>query len=286
MRIRAGVAVSVVLFAHTATASKLRSFDLPGQSAICGAAISDDGAVVGNTTGLATPIVNFMYQNGSFTILSPAVPAGLVGVTGINKTHVIAGTDTVVGANFNFTFSGFTLQGGTTQMLSLPGAVDVMARSINNAGVIVGSYQTSAGGPTLGFLKRGKRITTLNDGSNGVLPAGVNPTGTIVVGTSLSVGKFAGWSYSAGQFTPIVVPGALATAPMGVNLPGTIGGTYLTGTASASVSHGFLYNAGTFTLYDVPGASSTELTGINAHGQVTGCYTDSKGTHGLIYSPK
>jgi hypothetical protein len=278
--------VALVMAAQGATAGSLKSFDLPSHGAICGAAIADDGAVVGNTTDLTNPVVNFVYQGGSFTLLSPVVPAGLVDVTGINRSHTITGFDAVISNNFVISNTAFTLIGDSTSVLSILGAPSVTAAGINNAGVLVGSYQATAGsGPTLGFVKRGNHVTTLDDGSGDVLPAGIDPAGTHVVGSSLRDGTFSGWLYSGGQFVPINFPGAIGTLVHGINRVGTISGTYFTGTASALVSHGLLDQNGVLTSYDVPGASSTELTGINMHDEVTGCYTDTAGTHGLIYKP-
>jgi hypothetical protein len=240
---------------------------------------------VGNSLN-THPVVNFLYQNGSFTTLSPNFAGGFTAVTGINRAHAVVGTNETFGPNFTVAITGFALRDENRRIVRVPGAVTISAVNINNEGTIVGAYQTDVNGPTLGYIKHGTAITTLNDGSFHVQPAGIDPTGTMVVGTSvLPGGGFAAWLYQQGKFTPLSVPGAVATFASGINRAGTISGTYVTGSLSAPVSHGYFYKGGRYSTYDVPGASDTRLSGINAHGAVTGCYTDYAGTHGLIYTP-
>jgi hypothetical protein len=274
-----------LILAHPVTAGTLVGFDMPGQTAICGAAIADDGTVAGNSLN-TNPVANFLYQNGSFTTVSPNFARGFTAVTGINRSHALVGTNEIFGRNFTVTISGFTLRDEDQHSVHVPGAVTLSAVNINNDGTIVGAYQTDVNGPTLGYIKHGASITILNDGSGNVGPAGIDPTGTRVVGTSIAQsGAFAAWLWEAGHFMPISVPGAVATFASGINRAGTMSGTYLTGSLAAPVSHGYFYKGGRYVTYDVPGAAGTQLSGINAHGAVTGCYTDNAGTHGLIYTP-
>jgi len=276
------------LMTGPAAAGRLRTFDLPGQSAICGAASADDGTVVGNSLpalGSGDAPVNFIYAQGAFTVLSLPFTTGFTAVSGVNRAGKFVGTNTVFGKNFSETITGFAVKNGVLRLVHIPGAAEVTVRGISDGDVIVGSYQTSSSAPTLGFIKRGNIVTTLNDGSGEVLPAASDSDGTRVVGTSMPAGDINSWLWQGGKFTPIAVPGALATFARGINRAGTVSGTYLTGSATAPVNHGFLLNGGTFSYYDVPGATGTEFSGINARGEATGCYSDSAGTHGLIYKP-
>jgi hypothetical protein len=274
-----------LILAYPAVAGTLTTFDMPGQTAICGSGIADDGTVVGNSLN-TKPVANFLYRNGSFTTLSPNFAGGFTAVTGINRAHAVVGTNETFGHNFTVAIAGFELRDDNRRIVHVPGAVTVSAANINNDGTIIGAYQTDANGPTLGYVKRGSSITTLNDGSGNMEPAGTDPTGTKVVGTSVTQGGgVSAWLYQAGHFTRINVPGAVATFASGINHAGTISGTYFTGSLAAPVTHGYFYKAGRYSTYDVPGATSTHLSGINAHGAVTGCYTDNSGTHGLIYTP-
>jgi hypothetical protein len=285
IRLAAAACAAWASWALPAAAGTLKTFDLPGQSAICGAGIADDGTVVGNSVA-TRPEMNFTYQNGAFSVLQAGFDSGLTSVTGINRAHTLVGTNTRFTRNFTVEIKGFALHGADRRMLRLPGAVEVAATGINNDGTIVGYYMASMTGPSLGYVKHGDTVTTLNDGSGAVVPSGIDPSGTRVVGTSLPLGgTITAWIWQGGQFTTLSPPGTLATFAYGINRAGTVSGSYETGSQSAPVWHGYIYKDGKFVTYDVPGASRTQFTGINVRGAVTGCYTDGTGTHGLIYGP-
>ena len=90
------------------------------------------------------------------------------------------------------------------------------------------------------------------------------------------------------DFTPIDVPGATMTQPLGINNSGQIVGFYWD---SSFQSHGFLDVNGTFTNVDVPGSAWSEATGINNQGDIVGVYQTSVSSpnvishfyHGFIY---
>jgi len=50
---------------------------------------------------------------------------------------------------------GFIYSGGSYTTLTVPGATNTKAFSINNAGQVVGEYPVRFGGPVYGFLYRG-----------------------------------------------------------------------------------------------------------------------------------
>jgi hypothetical protein len=273
------------ILAVPAAAGTLKSFDLPGETAICGAGIADDGMVVGNSV-IGKPVENFTYQDGVFATVRAGFENGMTAMGGINHAHTLVGTNTHFTRNFTVTIAGFEIRGADRHILRLAGAEIVSANGISNDGAIVGSYTTGPTSPTLGYLKSGNVVTTIDDGSGEIVPAGVDPTGTKIVGYSVREGgAITAWEYQAGKFTPVGVPGAVATFAIGINRAGTISGTYYTGSLSSPVSHGYYYDSRHITSYDVPGATGTQFSGINAHGAITGCYSDDAGTHGLIYTP-
>ena len=290
IRFRAAACAVVLACSQPAWGARLRSFDLPG-FAVCGAAIADDGTVAGNVLGHG-PTLSFLYQDGVFTLL-PLLDAqgpttGRTTVTGINRAHVLAGANTVFGRDFSAHSSGFLIYGASSRAVrvdvQLPGAISSTVTAIANDGAIAGSFQTTANAATLGYVRHGDKMTILNDGSAMLTPSAIDPTGTRLVGTSLN-GGIVSWSYQAGKFAPVRMPGALVTFANGINRAGNISGTYLAGSSGAPTRHGFIMAAGKYTSIDIPQASATILTGINAHGTVTGCYTNLHGTHGLIYTP-
>jgi uncharacterized membrane protein len=85
----------------------------------------------------------------------------------------------------------------------------------------------------------------------------------------------------APTFTTIDVPGASQTEVNGINMFGTIAGTFVD---SAGVTHGFFQMAGgTFQTLDVPGATFTVAFGINSSGTIVGWYGDNAGVdHGYM----
>lgn len=71
------------------------------------------------------------------------------------------------------------------------------------------------------------------------------------------------------SYSTIAVPGALATAPSGINARGDIVGQYVD---ANFVTRGFLLRKGEFTTVDYPDAEGTQLRGINQHGDIVGTY--------------
>jgi uncharacterized membrane protein len=169
--------------------------------------------------------------------------------------------------------SGFLLSGGNLTQISVPGAgqLGTQAHGLNNAGQIVGSYDTPIMNPSpTGFLLTGGNYTTLGN----LGPAyGINNVGQIVGGSNL---------LSGGIVTRLEVPGFLNTNAQAINDVGQIAGWY----GAGGVAHGFLLSDGTYTTLDVPAAQSTHLYGINNAGLVVGDYTDAAGSeHGFLASP-
>lgn len=292
MNFFAGIAASAMcLVSVTAQAGRLKSFDYPGGKPTCGLGLSSIGTVVGNNFTLSAPTDFFTWRDGHFTTLSPALPAGFVSISGINRHGVLAGSVTTVSSSFIFQSMGFTLHGTKVTTVNLPRAFSVAATGINDSGLIVGYTQTSQGGPTLGFVTDGKHTTTLDGGTGTTLPVAIDASGSSVVGMTQATDPAAGtvtlsgFLYRDHHFTAIAYPGATTTFAYGLSSPDVVYGTYFAGSGTSSVEHGFIYRHGTYKSFDVAGASATQVAGANASGQFTGCYTDAKGTHGFVFTP-
>jgi probable HAF family extracellular repeat protein len=152
--------------------------------------------------------------------------------------------------------------------LPSPGSFSIQWPSdINNAGQIVGTYNTS-NGVWYGFLNDGSTATTLSQ-SNGCCADtwanGMNDVSDIVGTWAIGDGGHIGFLYRDGVFTTIRVDGLfLRTDLIGINNAGQIIGYYTDG-SDGSV-HGFLYEQGAFApLAYVP-------TGLNDAGQIVGYY--------------
>lgn len=160
--------------------------------------------------------------------------------------------------------------------IDVPSAANTWPTGINNAGDIVGTYGDQSA--TYGFLYQGgKMYYPLQVPGGGYYQDfnGISNTGSIVGYYSSSTSPYTrGFLDVGGTFTPINVPGATRTYPMGINSSGDIVG-YSIGTNPLVPTNpeAFLYHAGTFTTFLPPGSEVAYATGINDNGEIVG-YTD------------
>lgn len=142
--------------------------------------------------------------------------------TAINDSGVIVGqaaASTTSGPTVSYVRSA----GATPafSFLNIPGAFDVFAKGINNAGAIVGGYDTAAGGAESGFVFSGGILTTLTFPAATFTEAdGVNSLGQIV-GTYFDAGG------AQHGFIAAPVPEASTVASLGLLLCLGFGGMAL-----------------------------------------------------------
>jgi len=170
--------------------------------------------------------------------------------------------------------------------VNIPGAVSTSANGINNAGVIVGSYEDS-GNAYHGFIMDGSTLTTLDDpnGTN-TNASDLNANGTVqVVGSyTNSAGKSAGFLYSNGVYTDIPGPtGAVSSFASDINDNGVIVGGY---TDSSNVTRAYVLKEGKYSTLGIYMAAITIASGINDDGYFTLWYVDglSGVTQSRIYN--
>ena len=156
-------------------------FRFPGSLTTRPSDINNHSVIVGSFTlafnGRSHP---FMVRNGIFTeIKLPGFPNADANAAGINDLDDITGVVTANGV-----FQSYLLHQGKITLISFPGAVGgTFARSINNAGVIVGFFRT---GPEStahvgGFTWKNGVFTTIEvPGSNDTFPSKINDKGVIV----------------------------------------------------------------------------------------------------------
>jgi probable HAF family extracellular repeat protein len=178
-----------------------------------------------------------------------------------------------------------TVAGYIYTTIHKPNEAFTVARGINNAGQIVGSY------PYNSYVYSGGVFTTLDVpdvpfAGYGLRATGINNSGQIV-GDYNNQTENHGFVKSGGSYTTIAVPGASTTSAGGINDAGDVAGYYyeiLSGGTTVRQS-GFVKSMGGYRTIDVPGATSTAALGINNSGQVAGTFTDSTGrTNGFIES--
>jgi uncharacterized membrane protein len=129
----------------------------------------------------------------------------------------------VVGAfQTNFTSSmGFLLHNGKLTILTFPGAQEATTPlSINNQGVIVGTYNLNPSDPFRGFMWKDGVFNDLNPPDSGghSSPGKISNAGDVVGSyTSVVDGVPHGFSFDQGRFTTIDVPGLKTNGIAAVN---------------------------------------------------------------------
>lgn len=151
-------------------------------------------------------------------------------------------------------------------------------------GVTYGAYADVAG-VQHGFVLRGHHLETEDfPGHVNSNVDGINKFGTIL-GVYWDADKVFHGVLRVGRDsdTPIDVPGAVDTYPLGLNDSGESVG-YWDINSAAPAPHGFYRDVrGKITTLDVPGALSTVAFAINDVGQIAGYYWDAKGViHSFI----
>jgi len=163
--------------------------------------------------------------------------------------------------------------------------VGTLAQGIDDAGKIVGSYDTEGTGRQ-GFLLKNENFSDINfPGTLSTDVTSISPNGKIIVGNYLASDGVHdsvqhAFILNRGTFSTITPPGATYTSGRGVNSHGVVAGFFENNTGRFS---GFLYDKGVFTTLEFPGASSTFIWGINNAGQLIGTYSISGQSHGFLF---
>lgn len=219
---------------------------------------------------------------------------------GLNDKGQVAGYyhDTAGNHGYVETAGSFTtidVPGSSAVFASGPG-VETIATAINNAGQVVGQYDTENEGytHTRSFLYAGGTLTAIEvPGSPTTAAFGLNDKGQVTgFYDDLATYKLRGFVYADGVFTTIDAPGDGFTHPYAINNAGEIAGSY----NAYYNSLGFLRDAsGAFTTVEVPRSGSTVdddgnratvpatlVRSLNDKGQIIGEYRDDTGSHSFL----
>lgn len=172
--------------------------------------------------------------------------------------------------------------GGQIVRYAVPASTATMLNDRNSSGVMVGTFQDSAG-VWHGFVLYSGTLTQIDyPGAAGTSLNGINDSG-IIVGDywTASNHNYVGFELNAGTFTTIMQPGSLWTMPQGINNSDVVTGAY--GTDGAW--NGFVLRNGTYTTLNDPlGTSGTYLAGINNNDEIAGVYeTSTTPDQGFVY---
>lgn len=207
---------------------KLTSFKFPGSRDTMANDMNNNAVIVGNfdVTGGNGQRAFKVHSGGFSEVKIPGFPNAPAVANGINDFGDIVGEFNGNGSNF-----GFRLHQGKLTILSFPGAQGgTFARSINNQGVIVGTYHLQEEETSdHGFMWKNGVFTNIQvPGSQSTTPTKINDHGDIV-GTFLD-SAFAqhGFSLDNGIYTTINHPGGTTTALVALNNFDNVLGGFIT----------------------------------------------------------
>ncbi len=152
------------------------------------------------------------------------------------------------------------------------------ATGINDLGHVVGYDYNPAFGYG-GFVRIGNSFTQIlapaGCAASGctTFVGGINNSDTVIGSydpSNTGTGPWVGFSWKAGNLTPITVSGAYATQLTGISNNGVMVGFYYT--SRTDPRQGFILDAGAFTKFNCQGAADTFPAGVNNAGQIVGTY--------------
>jgi len=231
------------------------TIDFPGASLTVATSINDSGDIVGQyalpTDALPTAPIHrhgFLLKDGEYTSFDPQ-GSRFTNVLGINERGDIVGRYCSLAAcrlPGMGDFHGFALHDGEFTFIDVPDAVETDAFKVNGRGQIAGGFVAAGGGEQVFLLSKGAFTTMALPGGQPVSMdnGGFNERGDIV-GTYcdgaapclIALTGTHGFLISGGVFTPIDIPGAAATAAVGINARGDVVGSY---SDAGGFFHGFL----------------------------------------------
>jgi hypothetical protein len=261
----------------------ITTFDYPGTViATQPQKINDGGDIVGiyvDSLGVTRGFVRF--SNGTFSapIVDPNDTGNLTEGRGINNSGTVCGD--YVGDNNRHSFF---LSGGTFTEYDVPGALQTILLSINDAGDFTGAFDPGSG-ILQGFVSVGGTITSFSfPGALSTFAYQLNNSNQLVVGYYIDSSGILHGYYRDKDGTlhfPIDPPGSVQTILFGDNNRNWVVGRYVD---SSGVTHGlFFVPPNQFFTFDYPGSTFTSLGGINDQGFICGRYVDASGIgHGII----
>jgi hypothetical protein len=255
----AGVTLQVFFFTDT-RGNIGPSFQYPGTAYNQSSGIDSAGDVVGQYIDSGHSVAFLRSGTGVFTSLPLPLPFPL---SLFPSGQAISGNGAIVLSASNDPHVFFRAADGSYTSVLVPGA-STTATGIDNAGNVVGSYETTP--PfTISFFRGANGVfqTIQVPGAMSTQVAGMNNLGQ-AVGTYFDNGRAAhGFLWRGGSdFTVIEYPGATDTFASGINDSGVIVGSYLAG--GIFYRHGMIAFPAAFAPPPVPAPPSLWLA-------VTGC---------------
>jgi len=263
----------------------ITTFDYPGTGNLTlPQKINEKGDVVGvfiDSSGVTRAFVRF--SDGSFgaPIVDPNDTVGFTEGRGINHSRTVDG-DYVGSDGF---LHSFFLSNGTFTEYDVPGTVQTILLSINDAGDFTGGFDPDGSGIFQAFVSVGGTITSFSvPAAILTLAYEINNSKQLAVGYYIdSSGILHGYyrDTNGALHFPIDPSGSVGTVLFGLNDRNWVVGRYAD---SSGATHGlFFVPPNQFSTFDYPGSTFTSLNGINDQGLISGRYVDASGiAHGFL----
>ncbi len=247
------------------------------------AAISGPAGALPVVATAPTPALTPPHPGYSIATLDDQADPTFNQLLGINDSGVIAGY-------FGSGLAGHPNKGyvlappygqGNYSNENFPGSAQTQVTAISNDGWTAGFWANQAGGNS-GFVSYDGSFSPVIDPAAPPGPKridqvlSVNDNGDAVGFYNDAVGLPKGFERtSAGQFLPVLVPGASSTTATGINDHGDICG-YFTPKGSKN-SEGFIETHGHITVVNFPRGTDTQVLGINDADTLVGSYVNVRG---------
>ncbi|HEY1940169.1 MAG TPA: hypothetical protein VGJ33_19745 [Candidatus Angelobacter sp.] len=201
------------------SSGEFTSFNFPGAHDTFARDINKNGLIVGSWDTQPGQIVSeqhaFKVQNGVFKeVTIPGFPGSAALAEGVNDLGDIVGQFNDHGSNV-----GFLLHNGKLTIISFPGAKQgTLPLSINNSGVVVGTYMLFPDDIPHGFIWKNGNFTNLTTPAGFIATPNKISNGGDIVGSFVDANLIEhGFSLDKGRFTSIDFPGSIDTRILAVN---------------------------------------------------------------------
>ena len=272
-RVSASIGVGDETFSFT-------QIDVPGALATTPQGINAGGGVVGYFIDANGVSHGFVLRQAEFTTIDFPGAEG-TDARGISPGGEIVGAYWIPGEPASGAHGYLLTRQGEFVQVDYPGHINTIPQRILPDGTILGCRHDNDFSTTMRGVVIGKdaysEISAFSSMHNGATPDLSRIAGWYM---NVAVGRQEGYVIDDGVFSPLVVPGSIATSAWDVNPAGDVVGIY----RNAAGFHGFVRTDDGILTLDFPGAAATRAYGINAGGDVVGSYVAGGKTRGFLAS--
>jgi len=209
------------------------NIDQPGAEETYLYGINDKGQIVGaGTTGFLYDLASHSFTPINYPGADASTPRS------INNSGTITGFF-YFSKGSQIVYDGFTLSGSGYSRLAPLGATATYPYGISASGELVGYAYIHSTETYLnfGFVNGKFGVLTLRYATF-PLVYGINPAGSLIVGSYEPATGITGFVYSSGNLQPLSFPGSITTEAYGINSGETVVGYFID---RSNATHGFMW---------------------------------------------